>query len=184
MCVSGNRRAQPPKEGLRSASRPPLARAGRSLPSPPPPLTVLIGRRWPTTPSGGGGQKAGVEGTVRGSGSVQTGANSRGCPVAVEESCRSKLVLKPRCRPPLPPSRRMRLRRPAPQGRQRCRRPCCDSEEAEPITLVLLMLPRRRWTVTSRSSASRVPYLAESQSPPGISPTWNARSVRDQVAVM
>jgi hypothetical protein len=35
---------------------------------------MLIGRRWPTTPPGGGGQKAGIEGSVR----TSDGAQGRG----------------------------------------------------------------------------------------------------------
>jgi len=57
-------------------SRPPIARAGRSFPSQPIQLTALRGCRWATKPSGGGGQKAGVEGTARFR--IRTRARTRG----------------------------------------------------------------------------------------------------------
>jgi len=48
----------------KSAGRPPLARSARSSPFLLSTLAVLIGRRWATTPRGGGVQKAGVENTA------------------------------------------------------------------------------------------------------------------------
>ena len=62
MRVLGNPRGAHPGFVVEAAGRPPLARAGRSLLSRPLPLTALIGRRWATTPVGGGGQKAGKAG--------------------------------------------------------------------------------------------------------------------------
>lgn len=49
-----------PGTSLKPRSRPSLAQSVRSRPLSSPIMTVLIGRRWATTPLGGGGQKAGV----------------------------------------------------------------------------------------------------------------------------
>ena len=51
LAIHGERTQGP---SLKPAGRPSLARAGRSLLSRPLPLTALIGRRWATTPIGGG----------------------------------------------------------------------------------------------------------------------------------
>jgi len=94
-------RAQPLKAVIsdprQAAARPNSTVISLSFPF----TTVLIGRRWATTPSGGGAQKAGLEGRVRDSDRIRrriptrNGRGAQARDIVRGEQCRSQAPISP-----------------------------------------------------------------------------------------